>query len=92
MVFEGKIYRTYGEIFDKAVELAKEANKQKCQAFLDSYASYVMGANFNGEINASVTEVMDIIEDNLVKYSYHYDDKITKLVKDTYFKNQNCRE
>lgn len=94
MVFEGKIYRTYGEIFDKAVELAKEGDKQKCGAYLDSYASYLMAANPTDETDGTdeevIQRVMGVIEENLVMYSHCYDARTTKLIKDAYFKNQNC--
>ena len=45
MVYEGVEYKTFGGIFDKAVEVAKEGLAYKCRAFLDSYVSHILAAN-----------------------------------------------
>lgn len=88
MVFEGHDYKTYGEIFDKAVEVAKTEDPDKCQAFVDSYASGIIAANANsGGERMTVSEAMDQIKQNLLYYSErYYDGNVSKLLTEAFFK------
>jgi hypothetical protein len=88
MVFEGHDYKTHGEIFDKAVEVAKTGNPDKCQAFVDSYASVIIAVNVNnGGERMTVSEAIDQIKQNLLYYSErHYDGSVSKLLTKAFFK------
>lgn len=88
MVFEGHDYKTYGEIFDKAVEVAKTGDPNKCQAFVDSYASGIIAANVtSGGERMTVSEAIEQIKQNFLYFSErHYDGSVSKLLTEAFFK------
>ena len=55
MVFEGKTLETMGEIFDRALDVTKTGNSDRCQEFLTSYVEYIVS-----ESNLNVAEAENI--------------------------------
>lgn len=78
MIYENKELNTIGEIFDKALSLAKK-DKQKALDFLDAYATYVQEAN-----NISKEEALEIAKSNFGYFAGYFDDSVRKIIYDTY--------
>ncbi len=89
MVYEGVEYKTFGGIFDKAVEVAKEGVAYKCRAFMDSYVSHIIAANEEMGERLTVQEAKNVARSNFSYFSGYYNNETAHLIHEAYFADQN---
>lgn len=79
MIFENTQLTTIGEIFNKALEIAKNGDKKHCQLFLKSYAEYISSKN-----NISIDEAVNIAKSNLGYFAGYYDRETYDIINSMY--------
>ena len=79
MVFEDTQLTTIGEIFNKALEIAKTGDKERCQLLLKSYAECISSKN-----NISVDEAVNIAKSNLGYFAGYYDRETYNIIHNMY--------
>lgn len=75
--FNGK---TFGEIFDKALELAKE-NKNEAQVYFTEYVQHIL--NVNDKVN-TIEEAEQIAKHNLGYFAGYYTQEVCDIIYKTY--------
>ena len=79
MVFEGKTLETMEEIFNTALDIAKTADSDRCQAFLTSYIKYIMSEN-----NCNIAEAERIAKSNLGYFAGYYSSEVYETINKAY--------
>lgn len=79
MVYKGKYLQTIGEVFDIALELAKNGTCAEQEAFFEAYAHACARDN-----NLSTEEGIRIAENNLGWFSGYCDNATVNLIAKTY--------
>lgn len=80
MKFEGKELKTMGEIFDKALDVAKAKEHKRCESFLSCYAEYVKEDNTEMDIK----DCLERAKSNLGYFAGYCSTEIAKLIQDAY--------
>ena len=80
MIFEGKTLTTMGEIFEKALEVAKFDDGDRCQEFLTTYANWV--TEVNGYYNTE--EAMKLVKGNLGYFAVYYGKDVYDAINKAY--------
>ena len=75
--FNGK---TFGEIFNKALELAKE-NKNEAQVYFTEYVQHIL--NVNDKVN-TIEEAEQIAKHNLGYFAGYYNQEVCDIIYETY--------
>ena len=75
--FNGK---TFGEIFNKALKLAKE-NKNEAQVYFTEYVKHILNAN--DKVN-TIEEAERIAKSNFGYFAGYYDQKVCDIIYETY--------
>ncbi len=79
MNFEDTQLTTVGEIFNKALEIAKTGDKERCQLFLKSYSEYISSKN-----NISIDKAIDIAKANFGYFAGYYDRETYDIINNMY--------
>lgn len=79
MNFEDIQLITVGDIFNKALEIAKTGDKERCQLFLKSYAEYISSKN-----NISIDKATDNAKANLGYFAGYYDRETYDIINSMY--------
>lgn len=78
MVYEGQYLETIGEVFDKALEIAKYT-PSNAKDFLDKYAHHIESVE-----GITYGEALDIAKSNLGYFAGYYDAKTCDLIYEVY--------
>lgn len=81
MIYKGEELKTIGDIFNKALSLAKQNRTDECQNFLKAYASYIY--NDNPSVN-SFDEALKIAKNNFGYYAGYFDKYTCDLIYEVY--------
>ena len=81
MIYKGEELNTIGDIFNKALSLAKQNRKDEAQNFLKAYASFIY--NGNNEVK-SFDEAVKIAKNNFGYYAGYFDKHTCDLIYETY--------
>ena len=79
MVFEGNTLNTMGEIFNKALEIAKTGDGDRCQKFLTTYVCYIVAEN-----GCSVEEATSIAKSNFGYFAGYYSSDVYETINKAY--------
>lgn len=79
MVFEGATLTQMGEIFGKALEVAKTGDKSRCQKFFTSYVEWIVAENA-----CSIEEATNIARGNLGYFAGYYSGDVYTLINSAY--------
>ena len=79
MDFEDTQLITFGDIFNKALEIAKTGDKDRCQLFLKSYSEYISSEN-----NINIDKAVDIVKSNLGYFAGYYDRETYDIINNMY--------
>ena len=79
MIYKGKEYKTFGELFNLALKLAKE-NKSEAQEWFKEYVQYIMTENNSNNRD----EAVSIAKSNLGYFAGYYDAETCDLIYKTY--------
>lgn len=79
MNFEDIQLLTIGDIFNKALEIAKTGDKERCQLFLKSYSEYINSGN-----NISIDKAVDIAKSNLGYFAGYCDRETYDIINNMY--------
>lgn len=79
MNFEDTQLITIGDIFNKALEIAKTDDKERCQLFLKSYSEYISSKN-----NISIDKAIDIAKSNLGYFAGYYGRETYDIISSMY--------
>ena len=79
MIYKDKEYKTFGELFNLALKLAKE-NKSEAIEWFKEYVQYIMIANNKTDWD----EAVSIAKSNLGYFAGYYDAKTYDLIYETY--------
>jgi len=79
MIYKGKEYKTFGELFNLALKLAKE-NKSEAQEWFKEYVHYIMTENNSNNRD----EAVSIAKSNLGYFAGYYDAETCDLIYKTY--------
>lgn len=79
MTFENTQLLTIGDIFNKALEIAKTGDKERCQLFLKFYSEYISSKN-----NISINKAIDIAKSNLGYFAGYYNREIYDIINNMY--------
>lgn len=80
MKYKGKNLSTIGEVFDKALQLAKE-DKEEAKEFFKEYIKYIF--KNNDKVN-SLSEAEKIAKANLGYFAGYYDQEVCDIIYKTY--------
>lgn len=79
MVFEETTLTTMGEIFDKALEVAKSGDGDRCQTFLTTYANWI------SEVNGCCKDsAIDIAKKNFGYFAGYYNSEVYETINKAY--------
>lgn len=81
MIYKGEELKTIGDIFNKALSLAKQNRTDECQNFLKAYASFIY--NDNPSVN-SFDEALKIAKNNFGYYAGYFDKHTCDLIYEVY--------
>jgi hypothetical protein len=79
MVFESNTLNTAGDIFDKALEIAKTGDSDRCQKFLTTYVSYIISEN-----GCAIEEATRIAKNNLGYFAGYYNSEVYETINKAY--------
>lgn len=80
MEYKGKNLSTMGEVFDKALQLAKE-DKEEALEFFKEYVKHIL--EDNDEVN-SLDEAEKIAKGNFGYFAGYYDPEVCDIIYKTY--------
>ena len=80
MKYKGKKLKTMGEVFDKALQLAKE-NKEEAKNFFKLYIEHIL--ENNNEVN-SLEEAEKIAKANFGYFAGYYNPEVCDIIYKTY--------
>ena len=80
MNYKGNNLKTFGELFDYALNLAKN-DKQEAQNFFKEYVQYIL--NDNDKVN-TIEEAERIAKSNFGYYAGYYDQEVCDIIYETY--------
>lgn len=80
MKYNGKNLNTIGEVFDKALQLAKE-NKEEAKNFFKLYVEHIL--EVNDEVN-SLEEAEKIAKVNFGYFAGYYNPEVCDIIYKTY--------
>jgi len=72
--------KTFGEIFNKALKLAKE-NKNEAQVYFAEYVQHIL--NVNDKVN-TIEEAERIAKSNFGYFAGYYNQKVCDIIYETY--------
>ena len=78
MFYKGKEYKTFGDLFNLALKLAKE-NKSEALEWFKEYVQYIMTTN-----NSTSDEAVSIAKSNLGYFAGYYNAETCDLIYKTY--------
>lgn len=78
MIYKGKTYSTFGEVFNLGLKLAKE-NNEEAQEFFKEYIKYIVTCN-----NCSIDEAIDIAKRNFGYFAGYYSQDVCDIIYKTY--------
>ena len=82
MIYNGIELKTMGEIFNKALELAKN-DKNEAAKFFKCYIEYIYNDNNNINVN-SLEEATRIAKSNFGYFAGYYNQKVCDIIYKTY--------
>ena len=80
MIFDNKELTKMDEVFDKALSVAKEKNKERAEQFLTAYHKWVC----EGNPEKDPEECLRIIKSNLGYMAGYYNVDVAQLIEDAY--------
>ena len=81
MIYEGKELKTIGDIFNKALEIAKSKNKKRADEFFNEYAKYILE---DAEDIHTIEEAQNRIISNFGYFAGYYGDDVRRLMNKYY--------
>jgi len=79
MLYKGNQYNTFGDIFNKGLEIAKSGDKSEAEEFYKSYIQYIID-----DTGLTLKEAKSRADSNFGYFAGYYSDEVRKLMKDTY--------
>ena len=83
MVYNGIELATMGELFNKALAIAKSGDSTECSNFLNSYAEYIYAQNSRDQV-PTMEDAYKCAKSNLGYFSGYYDSKTYELINKSY--------
>lgn len=80
MIFEGVKLETMGEIFEKALEVAKSKEHKRCESFLFCYTDWIKEENPEMDIK----DCLERAKSNLGYFAGYYSTDVAKLIENSY--------
>lgn len=80
MNYKGNNLKTFGELFDYALNLAKN-DKQEAQNFFKEYIEYILEDNDNVK---TIEEAERIAKSNFGYFAGYYDQEVCDIIYETY--------
>lgn len=80
MEYKGKNLKTFGELFDYALNLAKN-DKQEAQNFFKAYVKYIL--EDNDKVN-TIEEAERIAKSNFGYFAGYYNQEVCDIIYETY--------
>ena len=84
MKYKGREYGKIGEIFDEAIRLLKDGEKEEAIGFFKEYIRNIREAN-----GCSTEYAEGIAKDNFSYYAGYFDEETIKLVKENFCVSTN---
>ena len=83
MVYNGIELATMGELFNKALAIAKSGDSTECSNFLNSYAEYIYAQNSRDKV-PTMEDAYKCAKSNLGYFSGYYDSETYELINKAY--------
>lgn len=83
MVYNGIELATMGEVFNKALAIAKSGDSTECSNFIKTYAEHIYTENSRDKV-PTMEDAYKCAKSNLGYFSGYYDSKTYELINKSY--------